>query len=69
LGVLYREIFSASLQQELLTGIQAHYNTSKEYTGITFAWDHIQYQVKKKIIEILATQGFEKNKYVSQILL
>jgi hypothetical protein len=48
LGVLYREIFSASLQQELLTGIQAHYNTSKEYTGITFAWDHIQYQVKKQ---------------------
>ncbi|XP_046452651.1 tetraspanin-9-like isoform X1 [Daphnia pulex] len=44
-GVLYREIFSASLQQELLTGIQAHYNTSKEYTGITFAWDHIQYQL------------------------
>lgn len=45
LGFLYSEILSASLQQELLTGIQTHYNTSKQYTGITLAWDHIQDQL------------------------
>ena len=45
LGFLYSEEVSLTLKQELLTGIQAHYNTSPLYNGITFAWDHIQQQV------------------------
>lgn len=57
LGYLYSETLSVLLQQELLTGIQAHYNTSKQYrpTGITLAWDHIQYQVNYIIMTIIVT--------------
>lgn len=45
LGFMYSETFSVSLQQELLTGIQTHYNTSENYAGITLAWNHIQHQL------------------------
>ncbi|KZS07158.1 CD81 antigen [Daphnia magna] len=45
LGFMYSETFSVSLQQELLTGIQTHYNTSEHYAGITLAWNHIQHQL------------------------
>lgn len=47
-GFLYCENIAESLQEELLTGIRLHYNTSPSYNGITLAWDHIQYQVGYK---------------------
>lgn len=44
LGFVYSEPVASTLQNELLTGIRYHYNTSSE-NGITLAWDHLQYQL------------------------
>ena len=65
LGFLYSEEVSLTLKQELLTGIQAHYNTSPLYNGITFAWNHIQQQVnlhfsKSKFLPFVLKNQFLK---------
>ena len=45
LGFVYREAVASTLQQELQTGIQDHYNTTSQEIGITLAWDTIQVQL------------------------
>lgn len=44
LGFFYSDAVTSTLQQELLTGIQDHYNASSQ-DGFSLAWDHIQHQV------------------------